>query len=103
MFFFGQDLSIAGTIVDLESNNEPLELAQVLIKETGTKVLTNEKGAFQIKNLDKGIYTLVYSFVGYETQEVKVDLQSKHNLNTLYLKPTSVSLDDLMVLSANAL
>lgn len=101
-FFFGQNLSIAGTIVDLESDNEPLELAQVVIKETGTKVLTNEKGVFQINNLDKGVYTLVYSFVGYETQELKVDLKSKHNLNALYLKPTSISLDDLMALTASA-
>lgn len=102
IFFFGQDLSITGTIVDLESDNEPLELAQIRVKETGIKVLTNEKGEFQIKNLDKGIYTLVYSFVGYETKEVKVNLQSKHNLDPLSLKATSISLDDLMMLTASS-
>ena len=94
--------SIQGRLLDIESNNAPLVYAKVIIKENGAEVLTDEKGVFKFKSLKAGSYTLVSSFVGYETKvsEIKV-IDGKSTSVTLHLKADSISLDDLMLTIAS--
>lgn len=94
--------SIQGRLLDIESNNAPLVYAKVIIKENGAEVLTDEKGVFKFKSLKAGSYTLVSSFVGYETKvsEIKV-IDGKSTPVTLHLKADSISLDDLMLTIAS--
>ena len=61
---------ISGKIVD--SKNEPLVGASVLVKGTSNGTIVDTEGAFTIDNVAKGS-TLVVSFVGYATQEVTTD------------------------------
>ena len=49
--------------------NEPLPFANVLVKETGDGVTTDFDGKYTIE-LSSGNYTLIFSFVGYETKEI---------------------------------
>ncbi|MFV9551608.1 carboxypeptidase-like regulatory domain-containing protein [Algibacter sp. PT7-4] len=92
--------SISGKLVDFESNNEPLMFAKITIKETGTEVLSDEKGFFKFDNLIDGEYTLVSSFVGYQTKELKV----KSNTNNIKfaLEANTISLEDLVLTMASA-
>ena len=67
--FFGMaQVAITGTVIDGEFN-EPLPFANVLISETGTGATTDFDGKFEIEVMP-GSYTLVFSFVGYQTQQI---------------------------------
>ena len=99
VFAFGQNSgSISGNLLDIETNNEPLIFAKVLIKETGLETLSDENGVFKFENIKEGSYTLVYSFVGYETKEEKIKVVSNKSTNTkMYLSASTLSLDELML------
>ena len=47
-----------------------------LLKGASIKSTTDQTGLFVIENLEDGDYTLVCSFVGYETKELKVKVVS---------------------------
>ncbi|MCF7567398.1 carboxypeptidase-like regulatory domain-containing protein [Sabulilitoribacter arenilitoris] len=102
-FSFAQQTgSVQGYLLDLESNNEPLIYAKVVIKETGSEALSDEKGLFKFDNLKAGKYTLVSSFVGYETKESTIKVINGKSINIkLHLKADSISIDDLMLTLAS--
>jgi hypothetical protein len=94
--------TINGTLLDVESNNEPLMLANVSIKETGEKTRTNENGVFKFENLNQGHYTLACSFVGYETKEIEINVTSGNTSQIkLGLNASTISLDDLVLAIAS--
>ena len=64
---FGQ-YGITGNLIDGDFN-EPLPFANVLVKETGDGVTSDFDGKYNL-DLPAGNYTLVFSFVGYETKEI---------------------------------
>ena len=104
-FTFAQNTgSISGSLLDIESNNEPLIMAKVSIKETGAEVISDENGVFKFENLAEGTYTLESSFIGYETKNYETKVMSnKATTIKLHLKASTISLDDLMLtLTANA-
>ncbi|MGB5420410.1 carboxypeptidase-like regulatory domain-containing protein [Algibacter sp.] len=88
--------SISGNLLDYESHNEPLMFAKVLIKETGAHVLSDEKGYFKFENLNNGEYTLICSFVGYQTKESKITVASDTNHIKLVLEASTISIEDLV-------
>ncbi|WP_298532565.1 carboxypeptidase-like regulatory domain-containing protein [uncultured Algibacter sp.] len=94
--------TINGQLLDIESNNAPLLYGRILIKETGSKVLSDENGLFKFGNLEEGTYTLVGSFTGYETQEIKIEVTSNTSTTiTFNLAASTISLDDLMTTIAS--
>ena len=66
--------SIEGKLVDKEFNNEPLAFANVEIKGTGTIAYSDIDGLYAIDNLKPGKYELEYSFVGYKTNAMIVEV-----------------------------
>jgi len=56
---------LAGTVMDKEYN-DILPFANVIIKETGTGTTTDFEGNYNLK-LEEGVYTVAFSFIGYET------------------------------------
>ena len=93
--------TINGNLLDFESNNQPLMFAKVFIKETGAEVLSDEKGFFKFENLNDGEYTLISSFVGYETKESKIKVASNITNIKLVLEASSISLEDLVLTIAS--
>ena len=67
-FFLLGQVGITGTVIDGDFN-EPLPFANILIKETGDGVTSDFDGKYSFE-LEQGIYTLQFSFVGYETKIV---------------------------------
>ncbi len=65
------DRTIRGTVVDA-SGSEPLPGVSVLLKGTTQGTTTNADGSFGLRIPD-GSSTLVFSFVGYISQEVEVN------------------------------
>lgn len=67
-FSFAQSGTATGTIMDGEFA-EPMAFANVIVKGTTTGTTSDFDGKY-ILNLEPGTYTLVFSYVGYNTQEI---------------------------------
>ena len=59
--------SIMGTLTDKDFNDEPLAFANILIQGTTKGTTSDFDGLYEITNLEPGSYTVVFSFLGYET------------------------------------
>jgi len=68
--------TITGTVID--SNGEPVIGANVLAKGTGNGTITDTDGHYSLKTSTNT--TLLFSFVGYDSKEVKVGSQSVINV-----------------------
>jgi hypothetical protein len=89
--------SVMGTLTDGESNNEPLLFANISVKGTSTEVSSNEYGQFAFESLENGSYTLVCSFIGYESQELQVEvLSGEVSKIEVSLNASSFDMSDLM-------
>ncbi|WP_339918014.1 carboxypeptidase-like regulatory domain-containing protein [Yeosuana marina] len=90
---------IVGKVLDKELNNEPLVFANIAIKGTSTEFNSDTTGLFVIENLEEGDYTLVCSFVGYETKEINVHVNATQPVElNIPLAASTVSLNDLAAL-----
>lgn len=65
---------IKGTVTDKAMNNEPLLMAYVQLKDSKTVSQTNFHGNFEISDIPEGDYTLLISYLGYETLKVPVTI-----------------------------
>lgn len=85
--------SINGQLFDAEFNNEPLAFGTVSIKGSVQKTTANLDGTYSFQDIKPGKYVLVYSFVGYKTQErtveVALDKTSTVNITMEMLKPSA--------------
>uniref|UniRef100_UPI002869FF10 carboxypeptidase-like regulatory domain-containing protein n=1 Tax=Flavobacterium sp. TaxID=239 RepID=UPI002869FF10 len=68
--------SISGTVSD---NNDPLPGASVLVKGTTNGAQTNFDGSYSLKNVGANA-VLVFSYMGFKTQEVNVSGKSTINV-----------------------
>lgn len=94
---------IVGTILDKEFAENPLVLADVQVKGTAIKANTDQTGLFIIEHLEDGDYTLVCSFAGYETKEIKVKVSANTPSNLkLSMEASRISLADLASLTSTA-
>ncbi|MFL1011122.1 carboxypeptidase-like regulatory domain-containing protein [Flavisericum labens] len=103
-FCYSQDTGIiVGKVLDAELKDSPLVMAEVSLKGTDIKSNTDLSGMFVLENLKSGDYTLVYTFVGYETKEVKVHVDAFNPVELkLALEATQVSMDDITLAMAMA-
>ena len=87
---------LVGKIMDNEIQNSPLVFADVAIKGTSIKSHTDITGLFVIEHIEDGDYTLVCSFIGYETQEINVSVNSGQPTEVkLALAASTISLLEL--------
>jgi TonB-dependent receptor len=84
---------ISGTVFD-DKTKETLIGVGIRIKGGGAAVSTDVNGKFKI-TIPEGGATLVVSYIGYNTQEVKADAGTK--LLNIGLKPLTTQLNEVMV------
>ncbi|WP_372945426.1 carboxypeptidase-like regulatory domain-containing protein, partial [Muriicola sp.] len=91
--------SIAGELTDKEMNNEPLAFANVLIKGTTKGTTSDFDGLYEISNVAPGTYTIVFTFLGYETLEIPnvIVEAGKATKVDAALGAGSVSLDEVVI------
>ena len=87
---FAQSVLVKGTITDEGKN--PIPGANVVIKGTTAGIVTDANGKYQIETDAKS--TLVFSFIGYKTQEIPVGSQKSVNVQLL---PESLQVDEVVV------
>ncbi|MFH7014406.1 TonB-dependent receptor domain-containing protein [Flavobacterium sp. FlaQc-52] len=63
--------TISGVLTDKESNNQSLPFANVLLKGTKISANTDIDGKYSL-SVNPGNYTIIFSFVGYESVEQPV-------------------------------
>ncbi|WP_420570681.1 TonB-dependent receptor domain-containing protein [Kordia sp.] len=68
---FAQNGSIVGKVQDKETNNDPLPFVNITIKGSSKGTTSDLDGLYQLQDVAPGTYTLVFSFVGYKTQEIE--------------------------------
>lgn len=93
---------VSGTIYDLEVN-DVLPFANIAVKGTHTGTTSDFEGDYSLE-LETGTYTLVFSFVGYETIEV-TDVQVKADEVTpvdVQMKSSAGALDEVIITTTTA-
>ncbi len=64
------DLTIKGIVTD---ENGPLDQVTIFLKGTESRTISDKKGMFTFPQTLKENDVLVFSHLGYETQEIKID------------------------------
>ena len=100
-FSFAQNTGIIiGNVLDNELNNDPLAFANVSVKDSNFVANSDLTGLFHLENLEEGKHILVFSFAGYETKELEVEVISGLPTDVkISLSANRISLNDLASVS----
>ena len=90
---FAQNISVSGNVTD-SSNGEPIPFASVHLDGTTIGVNTDSEGHYSLSVPHDGM--LVFSSIGYKTEEVPVSSSGIHNVA---LDPDSEYLDETIVVA----
>ena len=95
---FSQDVTLSGYLRDASSGEELL-YATVSVAGTSRGVTTNLYGFYSL-TLPRGSYQLNYSYVGYESKMLRVDLFENISKD-IELTPASTQLEEIVVIAKN--
>lgn len=95
---------ITGEVLD-SVTRETLPFVTIILQDPRTKKdiaggITDEDGTFKLQDVPAGTYTLLFSFVGYESKSISVETTLKKpdaDVGKLLLVSTSVQLEELTV------
>jgi len=90
---YAQQRTVSGTVTDAE-RNETLPGVNILVKNSNIGTVTDIDGAFSL-NVPEEDAVLVFSFVGFVTQEVPVANRQTFSIN---LSPEQSDLDEVVVI-----
>ena len=90
----GQSLRVSGRVLDAGANTG-LPGVNVTVKGTSTGAVTDANGAYNL-NVPTANATLVYSFIGYLTQEITVDSRTTIDVS---LAADTKSLNEVVVVA----
>ncbi len=65
---------VKGRVIDDEG--KPLSFTTIYVKQTGSGSITNTAGEYELR-LDPGTYTIVFQYLGYQTQQIDVEVAGK--------------------------
>ncbi|UMB59803.1 TonB-dependent receptor [Lutibacter sp. A80] len=91
--------TISGIVLDKEVNNSPLPFANVFIKGTSVGTTTEFEGEYTLQ-VDEGSYTVVFSFIGYQTVEIPnviVSAGENTKLDQILSASQGVSLSEIQI------
>ena len=74
-------------------------MVAIIIKELNTWGVTDQNGLFIIKNVPQGRYILQFSSLGFEPQEIPVNVTSNIKNLTIKLKQTTLAIDEVVVVA----
>lgn len=86
---------VVGTVLDGDFN-EPMAFANILVKGTTKGTTSDFDGKYEL-NLDPGTYTIVYSFVGYNTKEITDVVVKEGEVLTIDAVLVTNSLDEVVI------
>ena len=93
---WAQTASLSGTVTDAD-DGQSLPGASVLIAGTAQGTATDFDGNYSITGLDPGTYTIVFSFIGYQNQEIDVTLTAGETRTLDAAMQAGIELDPIQV------
>ncbi|ACU03038.1 TonB-dependent receptor [Pedobacter heparinus] len=97
---FAQTGNIKGSVKT--SDGKPAELVTVNIKGTGKTALTDKRGAYQLKGIKPGTYSLIATFIGLLKQEQTVEVRTgEATAADFILNENSDQLQEVIISSRN--
>ncbi|MCX6257991.1 MAG: TonB-dependent receptor [Bacteroidia bacterium] len=94
---WSQSGNIRGFVYD-KDDGEPMIFTNVYLLGTTIGGATDINGYFNISKIKEGSYTLVVSFIGYDTLKVPVNIKPNEIITKkLYLVKSSIQLEELVV------
>ncbi len=85
-----QTQKISGVVYEGENEANAVFFANVTLKETKQKVTTDFRGQYNFENLTPGTYTLVFQFLGCETQTKKFVVENESLVVDAHLNKASI-------------
>ncbi len=93
-----QLISFKGKVIDYETNT-PLAGVNIYDSNKVYTGSTDNVGNFVIKNIPPGKYNFTFSFIGYLTQNISVDINNSAAIKIVKLIPAPVTLGEVTVTS----
>ena len=99
MLLIAQDLQLRGRIV---SGKEPVEFANVILQTKDSIFIsggiTDQRGRFNMNNLQKGNYQLRISGLGYQTQQINLnDFTATLDLGSISIDSAAIALEEVTI------
>ena len=94
-FSYAQTGKVTGNVIDGEFV-EPMAFANILVKGTTTGTTSDFDGKYEL-NLEAGTYTLVFSFVGYETKEISEVIVKANKVVNIDVTLSTNSLETIII------
>ena len=91
---YGQN-SLQGKVVDADTG-EPLVGATVYVPKLEKGTITDLDGNFQLEGLQKGLFLILFSSLGYGSKTVEIEVPSEENI-TVQLSPTAIEMEEVIV------
>lgn len=92
-----QNAEIRGFVYD-KNTGEPILFTNVILEGTGLGAATNIDGFYSISRLKPGSYTLVCTYLGYDTASSTISVKKGEILNhNIYLTPGALQLREFKV------
>ena len=96
-FLFAKDGVIKGKVTD-SLNGSALIGANVVVEGTNLGAATDAGGEYIIKQLDPGTYTIMVSYIGYQSYKETINLNRGQKLSKdLALKPEAIEMETYVV------
>lgn len=91
--------SIVGALTDKDYSNEPLAFANVFIEGSSKGTTSDFDGLYAIEDLPVGTYSVVYSFVGYETITIDNIIVEANKVTTVNVPmgASAAALDEVFI------
>lgn len=86
----------------LDETKQPLPGATILISEVKSGTSTDFNGYYELLNIPNGNYTIIVSFIGYETLEKTITIKNEIILLNFSLTPKINKLDEVIIVGGIA-
>ncbi|WP_405563026.1 TonB-dependent receptor [Polaribacter sp. Asnod6-C07] len=99
LFFLATNNIFSQTITGkiTAKNGDDIPFANIYLKKTKFGTSSNEKGFYELKNIEKGTYTLIVSSIGYKTKSLKITIKNNQKLIKNITLSDDNSLDEIVV------
>ena len=88
---------VNGTVLDVKTGEALIGASIVLKEQRGVGVVTDVDGKFHIELIEGGATALVVSYIGYQTEEVKLPVTGNLENVTVKLTPMVAELEGVVV------
>lgn len=89
---------VIGTISD--KDNKPVLNVIVSMPEIHKETISDADGNYILSNLPNGNFKIVYSFIGYTTQIISLNISEKEIIQNITLEDNAIHMDEVVVSTA---